>query len=105
LVNNTILKVDFASSACSAQPPEETLVVHGSGAPASARPDKAFIISATNTLQALVCLSGLIRAAADDSGKVRLYASLAEEKLQALGELMRPLLWNPTLGSHTPSAS
>jgi hypothetical protein len=24
------------------------------------------------------------------------YAKLADEKLQALGELMRPLLWNPT---------
>jgi len=93
---NKMMKVDFASSACSAQPPEETLVRDGSGSSASAGPDKAFVISAANILQALVCLSNLIRAAADDSGKVREYANLAEEKLQALGELMRPLLWNPT---------
>jgi hypothetical protein len=70
-----MMKVDFASSADT---------------------DKAFVISAANILQALVCLSNLIRAAADDSGKVREYANLAEEKLQTLGELMRPLLWNPT---------
>jgi hypothetical protein len=36
-----------------------------------------------------------MRADADDSGKVRVYAKLAEEKLQVLGELMRPMLWNP----------
>jgi hypothetical protein len=65
------------------------------GAPL-AGPDKAFVISAANILQTLVCLSNLIRAAADDPGKVRVYASLADQKLQALGELMRPLLWNPT---------
>ena len=74
-----MMKVDFASSACSA----------------SAGTDKAFVISAANILQTLVCLSNLIRAAADDSGKVRVYAKLAEEKLQVLGELMRPMLWNP----------
>jgi site-specific recombinase len=72
---NKMMKVDFAFSA---------------------GPDKAFIISAANILQALVCLSDLIRATADDADKVRVYAKLAEEKLQALGELMRPLLWNPT---------
>jgi hypothetical protein len=95
-VVDKMMKVDSAPSVGSAQPPEETLVGRGSGIPASARPDMAFVISAANTLQALVCLTHLIRAAADDSGKVRVYASLAEEKLQALGELMHPLLWNPT---------
>jgi hypothetical protein len=38
-----------------------------------------------------------MHANADDAGKVRLYAHLAEEKLQALGEVMRPMLWNPAL--------
>jgi len=57
--------------------------------------DKDFVISAANILQALLCLSNLTRAQAGDPGKVREYANLAEEKLQALGELMRPMLWNP----------
>jgi hypothetical protein len=91
-----MMKVDFASSACSTQPPEDTLVGDESGSSASAGLDKAFVISAANILQALACLSNLIRAEADDSGKVRVYANIAEEKLQALGELMRPMLWNPT---------
>jgi hypothetical protein len=58
--------------------------------------DKDFVISVANILQALICLSNLTRAEADDSCKVRVYANLAEEKLQALGVLMRPMLWNPT---------
>jgi hypothetical protein len=91
-----MMRVDSVSSACFAQPLEDTLVGVGSGASTSAGLDKAFVISAANILQALVCLSNLIRAEADDSGKVRVYANLAEEKLQALGELMRPMLWNPT---------
>jgi hypothetical protein len=55
--------------------------------------DKAFVISAANILQALLCLSNLTRAEAEDPSKVRAYASLTDEKLQALGELMRPMLW------------
>jgi hypothetical protein len=55
--------------------------------------DKAFVISASNILQALLCLSNLTRAKADDPSKVRAYARLTDEKLQALGELMRPMLW------------
>jgi hypothetical protein len=62
---------------------------------ASASLDKAFAIGAANSLQALVCLNNLMRAYADDSGKVRVYAKLVEEKLQALGDLMRPMLWSP----------
>jgi hypothetical protein len=38
----------------------------------------------------------LIREDADDADKVRMYAKLGEEKLRALRDLMRPLLWNPT---------
>ena len=50
--------------------------------------DKTFVLGAANTLQAFVCLSSLMRVYADDSGKVRVYAKLVEEKLQALGELI-----------------
>ena len=57
---------------------------------------KAFVISAANLLQALVYLNTLIRAEAEDSSEVRAYANLTEEKLQALGELLRPMLWNRT---------
>ena len=88
------MRVDSVSSACSAQFPEDTLV--GSGASASAGLDKAFVISAANILQGLIGLSHLMRANADDASKVRLYANLAEEKVQALGGLMRPMLWNAT---------
>jgi hypothetical protein len=95
-LGHKIMRVDFASSAGSIKPSEDALGGQGSGSSASAGLDKAFVISAANILQALVCLSNLIRAAADDSGKVREYANLAEEKVQALGELMRPMLWNPT---------
>jgi hypothetical protein len=35
-----------------------------------------------------------MRAEADNPGKVRVCANLDEEKLLALGELMRPMLWN-----------
>jgi hypothetical protein len=91
-----MMRVDFASSACSAQPPEETPLGHASESAASAVIYKAFVINAANILQALACLSNLMLADADDSGKVRVYANLAEEKLQALGELMRPMLWSPT---------
>jgi hypothetical protein len=90
------MRVDSVSSACCAQPPEDTLVGPGSRSTASAVLDKAFVISAANILQGLIGVSYLMRADADDSGKVRLYANLAEEKLQALSDLMRPMLWNPT---------
>jgi len=89
-------RVYFASSAGSAQPPEDVPVGRGSGSSASADMDKDFVIRAANILQTLLCLSNLTRAEADDPGKVRVYANLVEEKLQALGTLMRPMLWNPT---------
>jgi len=86
-------RVDFASSACSAQFRLDAPAGCASGSSASAGLDKDFVISAGNILQALLCLSHLTRTKADDPGKVRVYANLAEEKLQALGELMRPMLW------------
>jgi hypothetical protein len=58
--------------------------------------DMDFTIRAANTLQALACLNHLIGAKADDPSKVHEYAILAQEKLQTLGELMRPMLWRPT---------
>jgi hypothetical protein len=97
-----IMRVDFASSADSTQRLEDALIGDRSDASASADFDKTFEISAANTLQALFCLSSLMRANADDSGRVCVYAELVEEKLQALGELLRPMLCNPALGKRAP---
>ena len=94
-MRHKLMRVDFASSAGSTQPSEDATGGYRLETSASASLDRAFIISATDTLQVLVCLSSLMRACADDSGKVRVYAKLAEEKLQVLGELMRLMLWNP----------
>ena len=91
-LKHKILRVEFASSVRS---PEDAPVVRASEFPASAGMDKDFVISAANSLQALLCLSNLMSAGADDPAKVRVYANLVEEKLRALGELMRPMLWNP----------
>jgi hypothetical protein len=88
------MRVDLISPACSARSLEDTTVSHESGSSASAGIDKVFVIRAANILQALVCLNSLMRANAHDSGKVREHANLAEQKLQALGELMGPMLWS-----------
>jgi hypothetical protein len=56
--------------------------------------DKNFVISAANNLQALLCLSNLMSTEADDPAKVRVYAHLVEQRLQALGKLVCPMLWN-----------
>ena len=95
-MENKMMRVDSVSSAGSAQPPEDTLAGSGSGPSASAGLDKAFVISAANILQGLISMLHLIREDADDADKVRMYAKLGEEKLRALRDLMRPLLWNPT---------
>jgi hypothetical protein len=95
-LGHKIMRVDFASSAGSIHPSEDALVGYASGSSASAGLDKTFVIGAANILQGLICLSNLIRAEADDSDKVRAYANLAEEKVQALSELMRAMLWNPS---------
>jgi hypothetical protein len=84
------------SSACCTESTEDILVAPGSGASGSAGLCKSFVISAANILQALIGVSYLMRADADDSDKVRMYANLVEEKSQALSDLMRPILWNPT---------
>ena len=88
------MKVDLASSACSIASPRDTPVWDASGSLASAGIDKNFVISAGNILQTLLCLSHLMSAEANDSSKVRVYANLTNERLQALSELMRPMLWN-----------
>ena len=87
--------VDFASSACSAHSPKDAPAGRASGLSASADMDKDFVISAANILQALLCLSNLMSAEADDSAKVRVYAYLVEQRLQALGKLICPMLWKP----------
>jgi hypothetical protein len=46
-------------------------------------------------LQSLLCLNNLTYANAADPAKVRVYADLAEQRVRALVELMRPMLWNP----------
>jgi hypothetical protein len=89
-----MMKVDFASSHCSVAHSESKPAWDASGVLAPAGIDKNFVISAANILQTLLCLSNLTNADADDASKVREYAKLADEKLQALGELMRPMLWN-----------
>lgn len=96
-------RVDFASLACSAHSPKDALVGGPSASSASADMDKDFILSAANSLQALLCLSNLMSAQADDPAKVRMYANLVEQRLQALGKLICPMLWKPTSGlkSHT----
>jgi hypothetical protein len=55
--------------------------------------DREFVISAANNLQALLCLSNLMSAKADDPDKVRGYACLVEQRVQALGKLICPMLW------------
>ena len=89
-------RVDFAPAACSAQPWEDPPAGRASGSSASAGMDKDFVISAANSLQALVFLSNLMGAEADDPAKVRVYAHLVEQRVQALGKLICPMLWNST---------
>ena len=88
------MNVDSASSICPGAQLEDKPVWDASGALASAGIDKNFVINAGNILQTLLCLSNLLTVQANDASKVRVYAKLADEKLQALSELMRPMLWN-----------
>jgi hypothetical protein len=83
----------FASSVCSVTPPEGRPVWDASGSLASAGIDKSFVINAANILQTLLCLNNLTNAEAEDPSKVRVYAKLADERIQTLGELMGPMLW------------
>jgi hypothetical protein len=89
-----MMKVDLASSVSSVAPPAGKPVWNASGALASAGIDRNFVIGASDILQTLLCLSHLTSEDAEDSGKVRVYADLAIERVQALRELMRPMLWN-----------
>jgi hypothetical protein len=91
---NQMMSLVSAPSAFPIPVPEVAPAWDASGKLASAGIDKNFVLSAGNILQALLCLSNLTRAASDDSSKVREYADLTDEKLQALRELMRPMLWN-----------
>jgi hypothetical protein len=62
-------------------------------ASSSAVVDKEFVISAGNSLQALLVMNSLIHANAEDPAKVRLFAHLVELRLQTLGKLICPMLW------------
>ncbi len=88
------MSIVSAPSPFAIPPPEEAPVWDASGTLAAAGIDKNFVISAGNLLQTLLGLSNLTRVAADDASKVREYADLTDEKLQALSELMRPMLWD-----------
>lgn len=96
-----MMSVDLETAAYSARVPEDAFVLHAIESSTSEDLDMAFVIRAGNILQALAGLSHLIRANAADPGKVRAYAGRAEEKLQALGELIRPPLWNSNLEKST----
>ncbi len=86
--------VDFASSAdSSAYSTEDAPVGLASGFTVSAGMDKDFVLSAANSLQALLCLSHLMTAQADDPAKVRRYAHLVEQRLREMGKLICPMLW------------
>jgi hypothetical protein len=89
-----IMSIVSPPSAFATPPPEGAPLWDASGTLAAAGIDKNFVISAGNILQALLGLSNLTRVAADDASKVREYADLTDEKLQALSELMRPMLWD-----------
>jgi hypothetical protein len=91
---NQMMSAVVAPSASFTPPTEDTPVWDTSGALDPAGIDKKFVISAGNILQTLLCLSSLTRADANDPTKVREYADLTDERLLALGELMRPMRWN-----------
>jgi hypothetical protein len=90
-----MMKVDLASSVSSVAPPQGKPVWDASGSLALAGIDKNFVLAASDILQALLCLNYLTSANANDSSKVRVYANLADERVYALRQLMRPMLWNP----------
>jgi hypothetical protein len=94
-LGHKIIRPEILSAVCSALPTEHSPVGHASESSLSTNLDKTFVIDAANILQALICLSDLMNADAEDPGKVRVYANLAKENLMALGELMRPMLWKP----------
>jgi hypothetical protein len=87
--------VDFASSVRGSHFQKDAPVGEPSASSASADMDKDFILSVANCLQALLCLSNLMSAQADDPAKVRVYANLVEQRLQALSKLLSPMLWEP----------
>jgi hypothetical protein len=91
---NQMMSVVSAPSAFPTPLLEVAPLWDASGTLAAAGIDKNFVISAGNLLQALLGLSNLTRMAADDASKVREYTDLTDEKLLALGELMRPMLWD-----------
>jgi hypothetical protein len=90
------MRVDFAPAACSAQTREDARLGRTSVVSVPADINKDFVISAGNSLQVLLCLSNLMSAHADDPAKVRVYAHLLEQRLQAFGKLICPMFWSAT---------
>ena len=86
-------KSDSAFSVCCCQSLPDAPVLDAPSSSISF--NKELTIDTANILQSLVFLSNLIQANAVDPAKVRAYAHLAEEKVRELGELIRPMLWNP----------
>ena len=87
-------KRNYAPSAGSSQPLRDVPHRYAPAPPISLNVDKHLVISAANMLKSLLCLSNLTHANAADPAKVRVYADLAELRVRALVELMRPMLWN-----------
>lgn len=94
-LGHEMISLDPAPLLGSAQPPEDAPAGRASGVSASAGLDKDFVISVSNILQALICLSNLMSAEANDPAKVRVYGRLMEQRVQTLGKLICPMLWNP----------
>jgi len=94
-LGHEIIGPQIVPAVYSAPPTEHSPVGHASESSLSTSLDKAFVIDAANILQTLICLSDLMNASAEDPAKVRVHANLAKEKIQALIELMRPMLWKP----------
>ena len=87
-------KRSSVGSAFFSDPFEPAPVADAPSSSTSRNVDKDFTIKVADVLQGLICLNNLLHANAADPAKVRVYANLAEERVRALGELLRPMLWN-----------
>ena len=90
-----ITKVEHASLLLSGVPMGDSSAGNAPQLLPVKRIDKDFVKSAANILQTLFCLSHLTDMDANDPSKVRKYVDLTNDKLQAMSDLMRPMLWNP----------
>jgi hypothetical protein len=63
--------------------------------PLSLTINRPFAMRAVDILSTLNCLNYLTSEEAEDSAKVRHYASMTQERLHAFAELIGPMLWIP----------